>query len=63
MRVYSDNCGVCGREFASTELTKTSLGGYLCNLQICASCSAIKKIAEDFREAAELISKSFSKKK
>lgn len=63
MRIIADNCGACGGEFSSNELTKISLGSYFCDLHICNSCLNVKKIAEDFCEAAELISTSFENKK
>lgn len=63
MKEYADNCQACGLEYLSTELSPIKLGGVVIrNLQICANCRAFADTAEDFKEAAEIISSTFSDK-
>jgi len=60
MKEYADNCQACGLEYLSTELSPIKLGGAVIrDLQICANCRAFADAAEDFKEAAEIISSTF----
>lgn len=60
---FADNCGACGREYFSTELTPIKLGDYsLSRIKICASCLSYADVAEDYKSAAEIISTTFEPK-
>lgn len=60
MRTFADNCGACGKEYLSTELTPIKFGSYsLSRIRICVSCLTYANIAEDYKNAAELISMAF----
>lgn len=60
MKVYADNCGVCGREYVSSELVPAKLGGIFSGVKVCSSCLTIADIAEHYKNAAELISCAFN---
>lgn len=56
MKVYSDNCGACGKEYLSSELMPTTkLGGTFSKVKVCSFCLVIADITEDYKSAAELI--------
>ena len=60
MKVYSDNCGACGKEYLSSELMPAKLGGTFSKVKICSFCLSIANITEDYKSAAELITCAFN---
>ncbi|HVI42760.1 MAG TPA: hypothetical protein VM577_19305 [Anaerovoracaceae bacterium] len=59
MKAFADNCGACGGEVLSTELTPVKLGGISSEIRICVSCLTYANIIEEYKSAAELISMAF----
>lgn len=59
MKNFADNCGACGREYSSADLRPVKLAGFP-NLKICAICSNLMTVIENYAEAAELISTAFN---
>lgn len=60
MKIYADNCGVCGREYISSELIPSKLGGIFSGVKMCSFCLVISNIAENYKSAAELITCAFN---
>ncbi len=56
MKIVSDNCGSCGLEYLSTELTSVKLGGTIFdNIKICAACQNLENTEKDYFDAVNLI--------
>lgn len=54
--IYADNCGVCGEEFLSSELTAVKLGGKtLSRVKVCLGCLVQTDVIQDYKDAAEII--------
>lgn len=55
-RSAADNCGACGKEFPTWELTPIKLGSTsISNIKICKSCLDNSDAHADLRDAAEIM--------
>lgn len=54
--VFADNCGACGEEYLSTELTAIKLAGMtLSRFRVCLGCMVHCDVMQDFKDVAEII--------
>jgi hypothetical protein len=56
--VFPDNCGACGEEYLSSELTPIKLGNIsVTRIKICIGCMADNKdVVQDLVDVAEILS-------
>lgn len=50
----TDNCGACGEEVSSVELSSVKIATW--TVKVCSDCSK-KDPADDYREAADILKK------